>query len=229
MREKYGERYGRQFNVLMHGDNIARFTSITPFRLVGPEECWIVGTGVFDHHRLPLLIDLEYACDLLTKTGRRVRATIFAVNYQEVLSRLPRHFKHVAIEPCPTHNVLASHLIGADLLFLPERFDESANDIRLCVSSKTHLFMFSGKPIVVYSDPRAGVVRYAEEEGWAAIVDRRNPRLLANTIERILLDDSLRQNIVRNAHLSAMRNHDLTAIQSSFLNMIWFTIHGTHE
>ena len=111
-------------------------------------------------------------------------------------------------------------LRGADILFLPERFDETAQGIRLSISSKAHLFMFSGKPIIVYSDPVTGIVRYATEDGWAAVVDRRDPGLLADTIERLFKDDVYRQQLIAGARSTAEKNHNLTTIRSSFFKLI---------
>ena len=56
-------------------------------------------------------------------------------------------------------------LRGADILFLPERFDETAKLLKMSISTKVSLFMFTGKPIVVYSDPQTGIAAYATDAG----------------------------------------------------------------
>ncbi len=140
MQSEYQARYRKDFIVLMHGDSWERFASIASKRLYPEDVHWIVSTGVFDEHRMPLLDDLEKACEILSARNLQVRATIFPVNYYSIN---PGEFRYLDFRPCPSHEELPAFLKGADVLFLPERFDESVEDIRLCVSSKAHLFMFS--------------------------------------------------------------------------------------
>jgi glycosyltransferase involved in cell wall biosynthesis len=217
MKETYDERYGVDFSLLMHGDDLNRFASVEPHRLAATGIFSIVCTGVFDHHRLPLLHDFEQACEKLTNRGLKVHAMVFPVNFP--LSD-PGTFKHLHFASCPSHNDLASILRGADILFLPERFDETAKDIRLCISSKAHLFMFSGRPTVVYSDPITGIARYARREEWAEVVDRQDTDLLAATIEGLINDAAARKRLSEKAFLVAQKNHDLNAIQSTFYELM---------
>ena len=220
MQEAYSARYQVPFAVLMHGDDAGRFASAQPKRLAAPDEFWIVGTGVFDQHRWPLLRDLDHACAILAAAGRRVRATIFPVNWPSELAVRQEQFRHVDFAPCPNHDDLAGVLRGADVLFLPERFDETVEDIKLCVSSKAHLFMFSGKPIVVYSALETGVAQYARRNQWAMLVDQRNPAMLASVFQDIAEDDRIRQTLLFHAQRTARQNHDLPVIQTRFHEML---------
>jgi len=224
MQEEYLERYGKEFTVLMHGDDFSRFEAIPPRRSIGLDICWIVCTGDFDRYRWPLLGDLDQACDILHAKGFNVRATVFPVNFPSGTSSLANDFHHLCFEPCPSHTGLASVLRGADILFLPERFDQTVKLIRLSVSSKAHLFMFSGRPIVVYSDPVTGIVRYAKEDGWAAVVDRRDPHLLAGTFEKLIIDENERQRLIAGARGVAVKNHHLPTIQTSFCDLLCSTL-----
>ena len=217
MQEEYSKRYGMKFSVLMHGDDFARFKgqqARCPERYV-KEECWIVCTGLFNKNRMPLLNDLDQACEYLISRGIHVRATVFPVNpLDKDCSIAECHYLN--IEPCPSHDELAAILQGADILFLPERFDESSAGIRLSISSKAPLFMFSGKPIVVYSDPITGIARYAKEDGWATVLDYRDPVMLANIFEKIITNSDERQRLVKAAKRIALVNHDIKTIQNSF-------------
>jgi glycosyltransferase involved in cell wall biosynthesis len=227
MQEEYLKRYGKEFTTLMHGDDFSRFEAILPRRLATPDERWIVCTGNFDRHRWPLLGDLDQACEILNVKGLDVRATVFPVNLPSGTASPANDFRHVHFEPCPSHTGLVSFLRGADILFLPERFDETVKLIRLSVSSKAHLFMFSGRPIVVYSDPVTGIVRYAKEDGWAAVVDRRDPHLLADTFERLITDENERERLIAGAGCVAMKNHHLPIIQDSFCELLCSAIRSS--
>jgi len=220
MQEEYLMRYGREFSVLMHGDDHARFRGIHPIRSAATDEWSIVATGVFNENRLPLLEDLDQACAMLNARGMRVRATVYPVNRPAEISAEPDRYRFVSFAPCPDHDGLAAVLRGADILFLPERFDGSAEGIRLSVSSKAHLFMFSERPIIVYSDPVTGIARYAEEEGWAAVVSRRDPLLLADAIDRLATDEAYRQRLVAGALTTAGANHELETIRTMFRHLL---------
>jgi len=217
MQEEYNERYGRFFFALMHGDALSRFKAAKPHRLTQMGITSIVCTGVFDTHRMPLLRDLDEACQILANRGLMICATVLPVNFP--LTH-PASFKHLHFKPCPSHDDLASILIGADILFLPERFDETAKDIRLSISSKALLFMLSGRPIVVYSDPSTGIAHYARQEGWAEVVDRRDPEILAATIEDLIKNAGARERLSARALLIARKYHDLKIIQAQFHEMM---------
>jgi len=216
MREEYVKRYGFDFNVLMHGDSTKRFKSIKKIRLVDSSNFWIVSTGVFDHHRTPLLHDLEIACQILNDRGKRIAVSIFHVNLFKA-----SNFKYLKFYMAPNHDDLAAILRCSDMLFLPERFDKSAEDVRLCISSKAHLFMCSGRPAIVYADPRCGICRYAREDGWAAVVDRRDPEMLAATVERFIDDREYRESIAIKAKATLMKNHELATIQANFQKLVY--------
>jgi len=94
------------------------------------------------------------------------------------------------------------------------------NNIGLCISSKAHLFMFAQKPIVVYSAPNTGIVRYAREGKWAVVVDRRDPKYLADIFMKLLFDEKERFALIKNARDIADRNHNLSTIQARFLELI---------
>ena len=220
MQQEYVNRYKRLFSVLMHGDDAERFAGIRAKRLATPDYLWIVSTGVFDEHRWPLLRDLDRACTILAAGGRRVRATIFAVNIPREVDVRGEEFRHIEFAPCPSHQNLAAVLRGADVLFLPERFDDTAKNVRLCVSSKAHLFMFSGRPIIVYSALETGIAQYAKLYQWAKVVGERDPGILADAIEDIVKDAEARQCLVANAQLTAAKRHNITAIRAAFFEML---------
>jgi glycosyltransferase involved in cell wall biosynthesis len=222
MQEEYRQRYGKDFTVLMHGDSFLRFAGQRSESQGAKTEHLIVSTGIFNENRMPLLTDLDEACAILMSRGVSARAVVYPVNLR---SDYPT-FRHVSFEACPAHNDLAAILRGADILFLPERFDDTAHDIRLSVSSKAHLFMFSGRPTIVYSDPRTGIARYGTEDKWAAVVDKRDPQLLADSIERLIKDAVYCEGLLEASERTARKNHDLSSIQSTFLDLVQKAVHG---
>lgn len=224
MRKEYLKRYGQEFTVLMLGDDYQRTETIPPLRMAESSRCWIVCAGDFDRHRLPLLADLNQACEILHGKGYNVHATVFPVNPISELPTYANQYRYVDFQPCPLHDGLMAVLRGADILFLPERFDETSKLIKISISTKAHLFMFAGKPIVVYSDPGTGITRYAREEGWAAAIYRRDPFLLSQTFERLITDVDERWRLIAVARRTALKNHHLPTIQNSFYDLLFSAV-----
>jgi glycosyltransferase involved in cell wall biosynthesis len=89
----------------------------------------------------------------------------------------------IDVMPDPGNDLLPSYLKGADILLLAEGFDEGfVSAIKLSISSKAHLFMFSHRPIIVYAHADTGIARYAQALGWAKIVTKRSKQELVNAI-----------------------------------------------
>lgn len=219
MQEEYHARYGVTFSVLMHGDDRARFERAEPVRLVGPSELSVVCVGAFDRARSALLDDVDGACRMLRAQGLKVRVSILPA--RRVREEVVRSYEHIRFESCPTHENLPCLLKGADVLLLLECFEETrARGIRTSVSSKAHLFMYSGRPIVVYSSEITGVCRYAREQGWALCVGQRSPEALAGALGKVLREEGPRARIVENARRVAERNHDQAANRRAFLRLV---------
>lgn len=220
MRDEFRARYDKEFSVLMHGDVPERFNRASPIRAVADARPLIVCTGEFDKYRWSLLEDVDVACETLAQHGFNPCVVAYPVNLNPHMAERGGTFRHVRFAPCPGHEELVSVLIGADILFLPERFGPEIWDIKCSVSSKAHIFMFSERPIVVYSDSATGIARYAREEGWAAVVEHRDPLLLAGVLERLITDETERQRLIAGCQRTSMKYHDLTSIQSTFYDLV---------
>lgn len=221
MQAAYRKRYGVPFHVLRHGDHARRFEDVAARRETAAHiprrHFLIIGAGVFDRHRYPLIRDISDACDLLRAAGLEVRVRLYPVN--RVVLPTPVH-RNVEILPCPAHAELVSALACADALWLPERFDDTSSDIGCSISSKAPLFMYSNRPIIVYAHPETGVAKYSRQENWAICVDKRDVRALAAAIMRVLTDETYRSELVRRAAGVALKNHNLSTIQSQFRTLI---------
>jgi len=88
------------------------------------------------------------------------------------------------------------------------------------VSSKAHLFMFTGRPILVYSDAATGIARYAREESWAAVVEQRDSLQLAGVLQQLMMDQTEQHRLIAGARRVALKNHHLPSIQSAFRDLI---------
>jgi hypothetical protein len=129
----------------------------------------------------------------------------------------------------PEHDQVPQVLRGADILFLPETFeDQEAEDIKLSISSKAHLYMMSERPVLVYAAAATGIADYARAWGWAHVVDQQGAHALAASIRDIIQDKEGSKALVRTAVDVALRNHDEHKVQNEFRSiMADLALHGS--
>lgn len=216
MAYEYFCRWGKEFNILMQGDFLSRFVCSVSSNLDN-SKVKIVAAGVFDSHRLPLLFDLDAACELLLADGIVANPLIYAVNDSEINTN---DFKHLTISKVPNHDALPSCLMNSDILFLPERFDSTSKDIGLSISSKAHLYMYSQVPIIVYSDALTGISKYASEFRWALVVKNRSVLNLKDAIVYLQRNKPFALELSNNAMKTAKEHHDIKSIRHQFSNIV---------
>lgn len=219
MNEEYERRYGKRFTPIMHSEDPARFDAAKEIRLQPSKIFSIVTMGSFNDNRWPLLLDMEKSLRHLNAEGIPAHLTVLSSISQITAEGLTQlgECRYVTVHDDPGHNMLPAYLKGADLLFLPEVFDEViARGYRFSVSTKAHLFMFSRKPILVYGHSNSGVVTYAKHAGWACVVDTRSVTRLTTALRQVLLNTDLRLTLVKTATNVAHRNHDCKVTRSIF-------------
>lgn len=220
MAEEYKSRYGRDFLVINHADDPARFIAAVP-RRIRKEGLTIVAMGTFNQYRLPLLLDANRACEVLNRIGFDVRLLVISSfiatdGYNDLLAS-----KYIDILPDPGNDQLPSFLIGADAFLLAEGFDPGfVSAIELSISTKAHLFMFSKKPIVVCADGRTGISQYAKKFAWAAVVSKRDVGELVKVFTAIFSDVNYSKSLVDKGIEISGEFHTHTSNRSKFIQAL---------
>ncbi len=111
-------------------------------------------------------------------------------------------------------------LASASVLFLPESFTVAPELIEYAISSKAHLYMMSGRPILVYGPDYSGTVEYSTREGWGLVVNERNVFKLKEALTEIIEGGEGMLQLLTNAEECIKRHHDLTIGQNRFRNML---------
>jgi glycosyltransferase involved in cell wall biosynthesis len=112
---------------------------------------------------------------------------------------------------------LPSALADADLLFLPFSFSESARyAVERAFPSKTADYLASGTPILVFGPPYSSLVRYAQQEGFAEVVDKCDEDLLARGIQHILSELDYRSELCNRSLAVFEQNHDIVRQRKYF-------------
>jgi glycosyltransferase involved in cell wall biosynthesis len=94
----------------------------------------------------------------------------------------------------------------ADLLYLPLAFETPwPDEIRTVFPTKAVEYLVSGTPILLHGPADCFTVKDAREQGWAHVIDTKDPEALREGIRRLVVDRSLREKLVENARAEAVR------------------------
>ena len=218
MRQVYEKRYQRPFLLTYHADRFERFPQKGIG--VGPAHRSIVFTGSLGLRRYEAINDLLQAVRSIDSGALSMEIHAYCSGIPKDVPEVLRTAPEVRFLPLPSHDALPSALARADVLFLPESFSIGSGMIELSLSTKCHLYMMSGIPILVYGPTHSGTVDYAIQEGWAAVVNERNVEHLGATLKKLLVDSQFVDRIVRRAREVAKGNHDLFASRRTFLDIL---------
>ena len=158
---------------------------------------------------------------MLNEEGINVRVAVLCSAIDPKGAQEIKRAQYIDLFDDPGNELLPGYLKGADLLLLAESFDDGrASAIRLSISSKSHLFMFSRRPIIVYGHPSTGVSKYAAKYHWARLVTRRDVELLRQTIRDLLKNTSEINRVVAIADETVKAFHLNDMNQDRFFNAL---------
>jgi hypothetical protein len=217
MAMEYAARYGKHFAVLSHADSPRRFEVAKPVRVHPAGTFTIMAVGNFNRFRWPLLLDADQSCRRLNHQGISVRVAVLVSSIEPEGARRLAGAAYIDILADPGNDRLPCYLKGADLLFLAEGFDKGfVSAIRLSISSKAHLFMFSQRPILVYAGSDTGIAGYATTYRWARVVSQRDTAALTLAIRDLLTDAQAAGELISQANETAHAFHSRCANQKRF-------------
>ena len=221
MAEEYATRFRKNFTVLYHADDPERFANANPVRIHPVGVRTILAAGTFDQYRWPLLMDVDACCRILREEGCPVRLAVVSSAIDPAGRAVLERASYVDLVPDPGHDLLPCYLKGADLLLISETFDAGVvSAIRLSISSKAHLFMFSQRPILVYSHPDAGIAKDAALRQWGRLVSQRDQALLREAIQTLLTNQEVASSSVRQGEATSRRFHSHQVNQHLFLTRV---------
>lgn len=226
MEREYKKRYGAEFTPLMICDEPARYREAIPHRAADSDVISIIYSGELFLDRWRSLADVAEACQKLAEEGNRIRIDAFVPNLpskaENVLKRYSTVFLHDALRDAE----VPSTFKGADILLLPESFNqEVTRNIRLSISSKSHLYMMSERPILVYGPAGIGVVEYARSAGWGFAVADRDIGKLQEAICRLVFDKKLIEQLLRQSRFVFLTNHDASVVRENFRMALLSAVH----
>ena len=209
MQKEYEARYGVSFDVLGNIDDSFRYTTAAPERLSETGVLSIVYSGAIGDGRWRLLVDMAQACQFLAVRGTAAKLHVFTNHPPAEAVAALRNNEFVQLHQGVPNDRVPGVLTGADVLFLPESFDEDRRAyLKFSVSTKAHLYMMAQRPIVVNGARGSGVVEYAREGQWGIVIDGRSPAALADALVKIASNDVLIQQTLANGRRIAAEHHE---------------------
>lgn len=108
-----------------------------------------------------------------------------------------------------------------DFLILPYDFDEeSIKFIKYSMPTKAPEYMASGTPIIIFAPEDTALVEYAKNYDWAIVVIENRVDKLADKLEKLMNNISLRKKIAQNAQRISKEKHDINKVALNFQNVI---------
>lgn len=216
----YRERYGRDFRPFQNTVDVDRWAQYAKNDLSVAETPTVVYMGsIYAFAQLQSIIDFCEVVKALYAAGTRIRFDIYTPLklFSGEVAGLPDS-RSVFLHDTITDDSEYFRVLGrADALFLPVNFDSlSVHFIRYSMPTKVPSYLCSGTPILVYGPAETAQVEYALEDGWAKVVDRRDPDALRRGLLEILGDPGLRARVSAAALTKARENHDSRKVRLEF-------------
>lgn len=217
MRRKFESRYGVSLHTTYHLDDPGRFPNGSR---ISTAPLQVIYAGSIGMRRYEAIQDLLSAIKALPDGNRAIKIAIYCSSFPKDTPRELFDSPEITVLPLPKHDDLPRILGSATVLFLPESFNVAPELIEYSISSKAHVYMMSGRPILVYGPAYSGTVEYAAEGGWAAVVTERNQELLKQALLRLLHNSRENAALKRKADACLRRNHNLTVGREQFRSLL---------
>ncbi|MDX6559886.1 MAG: hypothetical protein QOF72_2935 [Blastocatellia bacterium] len=212
------ERYGVESLVIHNPCDLTQYESPLEAPYKQDNEVRIVYTGaVYDAHYEAFRNLIE----AIGKLGRReVRVHVYTAQPHSLLEErgvrgpviIHQHKSVFAMPPIQRR---------ADVLFLPLSFNTPYPElIKVSSPSKIGEYLAARRPILVHAPPDSFIATYFRRHQCGLVVDRNDPGVLAQAIERIISDEDLQRRLIANAGERAHADFSLTAARSKFARIM---------
>lgn len=209
MKKEYAQRYGIPTEALMCCDDPKRFmrhSYVVPHD--AKDSIIVTYCGGLHQNRWKSMMDVAQACQTLRNRGMPIVLNIHTTNMPREAREKLSGFTCTNLLPTPKNEDVPKVLTASTILVHVESFDRKIRQyIRLSVSSKSQIYMMSGRPIFIYGPKGVDVVEYAKAEGWAAVVNSQGTKEVIAELVLLIQDTALQQRICAQAAIVAERHH----------------------
>ncbi|MBP6024295.1 glycosyltransferase [Ferruginibacter sp.] len=128
---------------------------------------------------------------------------------------------------CVTHKAMVPYdelprvFAEADFLYLPYDFStESIRFIKYSMPTKAPEYMISGTPVIMFGPGETALMKDGQRNNWAKVVTENNVEALAEAINTLITNDTLRKELAENAIRIAEANYNSVKIRNEFKEVI---------
>lgn len=216
MAEEYEKRYGKSSLAFHNPIDINFWKPHSAKNYTATERFSILYAGRIGFGIAHSIADIAAAVNEISKTNNKILFEIQTADV-EALGKLVTLNDHIKWVPPVAYNQLPDKFSGADLLLLPQDFDEkSVKFLKYSFPTKVSEYMISGTPILVYGNVQTGLIKYALKEKWAYVVTDNKTVNLVNTINELIANERLRILLAQKAQNIAAEREDAAIVRDNF-------------
>ena len=220
LRDDLQERFGVEATVIHNSFDMSPYeTTAADANIPGPSgEVSVVYTGAVYHAHFGAFRNLMTAIKKLER--RDVRLHLYTNQPDESLERenvrgpIVRH-------PQRSMTEMPQVQMKADILFLPLAFDSPYPDlVRTSATTKLGEYLAARRPVLVHAPRDSFISRYFRKHECGIVVDENDPGRLAEAIELVLRDSTLRNRLIENAVERARTDFSISASRAAFARLL---------
>ena len=216
MAEEYEKRYSKSSLPFHNPIDINFWKPHTAKKYAMAENFCISYAGRIGFGIANSIADIAAAVNEISKTNKKILFEI-QTGDKEALKKLVTLNNFIKWVPPVAYNQLPDKFSKADLLLLPQDFDEkSVKFLKYSFPTKVSEYMISGSPILVYGDKQTGLTKYALKENWAYVVTKSKTIHLVNAINEMIDNETLRITLAKKAQNIALQFEDATIVRDNF-------------
>ena len=170
-----------------------------------------IGTGIRN-----CFYEIAEAIKMLVSQGYNIELQLQITNRDHAMESLSK-FGFIKFNKLVPYELLPGKLSNADVLLLPNDFDEEARPfLKYSMPTKASEYMISGTPILLYAEKEAAVTMHANKYHWAYVVSENKKELIMEAIINLYDSEDLRMNLGTRAKLFAQQEYDEHKIRKKF-------------
>jgi glycosyltransferase involved in cell wall biosynthesis len=209
------DAYGVQTAIVRNAASIPDEAPTDPPRAGSPASVVYTGAVYAANHDT-----FRNLVEALALTSVEARAQVYTAQTREALADAGVEGP-VDVHPHVPNSYIPTVHAGADVLFLPLAFDSPYPSlIRTSNPGKMGEYLASGRPILVHAPADTFLASYFREHGCGVVVDRLEPGVLAEALDRLIADDSLRREVTRRAWERAVADYDVRVARRAFVEAV---------
>jgi len=218
LKELYDSKYNVNSEIVNHPVAISEYEYIAKYK----KECdsqkniKILYTGMIYEAQIDAIKNLVEAIQDING----VELHIYSKRTEESLKKLNIIKKNVFYHGEADYEKMPQIQKNADVLFLPLAFRSPYPEIIKTASpSKMPEYLCTEVPILVHAPRNSYLARYAKKEGFALVVDEDNILKLKQSLEHLIADKKLQEELILNAKKTS-KKHDVNLITKQMIGAL---------